>query len=736
MLRSEDISMVRIYISPDISRSALEELGHRNILHLVPMSDKKSTKSDYRLEMERTLSRVEFLLQELKKQEIPRTKEVEYPPLISTVDVLSQEVEKHYYRVVQLLQIMKETQQTVERQEEDVVVLQELQRVIDESGKGIDENGKSSDFELDSGIKFGLEYVAGVIKKGQIRSLEKFLWRSLHGNLYFIPIEMVSLEKAGFICFTHGERAIERVRTICTKIDARIVRYEAKKGGKKEEDLLQVSSNLAQVSRVHEINQETFVTEMKTIAREVSAWKYYVIREIEIEAAREKLETNKENSYLTGQGFILKRDEERFGRTIKKICEVHGDVAAEIVPIPKEMTKPTHFESNRITQTFQDLTNVYGIPAYKEINPTIFSVATFPFIFGCMFGDIGHGLILIAIALYMIRKEKVLNVPKSLEIIFAGRYLIALMGVWAVYFGFLYGDFIGYPIGESASAYKGGAKGVCYFGIDYAWHHSPNGSNFVNSLKMKTSLVIGFVHLTMGMVLAGFNARYRRDYIRLVGVVIPQLVIFFCLIGYMIFLIFLKWATPRDSWPGIIGIIIEMVSFAQVPAESLVYPGQNFVQKLLMSTVLLTIPWLLFFTPIYKIATKSAPEGESRLDMWMHTLIEGVEFLMGLISNISSYLRLWAVSLAHGELSAIIFTRTLGTPNVSLLFRTLVLFPGWAIVTFVLLICLEGLSSTLHSLRLHWVEFGSKFYAGNGQLFTPFTFKPQILLDPERKPGL
>merc|ERR1740139_1752960 len=60
--------------------------------------------------------------------------------------------------------------------------------------------------------------------------------------------------------------------------------------------------------------------------------------------------------------------------------------------VPKPWpTPPTHFGTNKFTYGYQEFVNTYGIPRYREANPALFTAATFPFLFGVMYGDIGHG---------------------------------------------------------------------------------------------------------------------------------------------------------------------------------------------------------------------------------------------------------------------------------------------------------------------------------------------------------
>lgn len=62
---------------------------------------------------------------------------------------------------------------------------------------------------------------------------------------------------------------------------------------------------------------------------------------------------------------------------------------------PKNKSPPTYIQTNDFTGPFQEIVNTYGIPRYREVNPGFFTVVTFPFLFGVMFGDIGHASILV-----------------------------------------------------------------------------------------------------------------------------------------------------------------------------------------------------------------------------------------------------------------------------------------------------------------------------------------------------
>jgi len=118
---------------------------------------------------------------------------------------------------------------------------------------------------------------------------------------------------------------------------------------------------------------------------------------------------------------------------------------------------PTYIKTNEFTSTFQEIVNTYGVPMYKEANPAVFAIITFPFLFGVMFGDIGHGTLLLIVGIILCAiSGKLKNTP--LEAFATIRYLILLMGFFATFNGVIYNEFFAIPTNIFTSCYEDEVK--------------------------------------------------------------------------------------------------------------------------------------------------------------------------------------------------------------------------------------------------------------------------------------
>ena len=111
-------------------------------------------------------------------------------------------------------------------------------------------------------------------------------------------------------------------------------------------------------------------------------------------------------------------------------------------------TKPTYQKTNDFTAAFQDIVDMYGIARYQEVNPGVFTIITFPFLFGVMFGDVGHGGVLLLISLGVIGCWKYMRQPSdTMQSAFDVKWLLLLMSLFSVFCGFMYNEFFALPMG-------------------------------------------------------------------------------------------------------------------------------------------------------------------------------------------------------------------------------------------------------------------------------------------------
>ncbi len=429
-----------------------------------------------------------------------------------------------------------------------------------------------------------------------------------------------------------------------------------------------------------------------------------------------------------------------------------------------EAKPPTYLILNDFTYPFQTIVSEYGVPIYREVNPGLFTIITFPFMFGVMFGDIGHGGLILLMSIWLIlKKDEISKTMPSLKMLVKTRYFFLLCGFFAFFNGWIYDDFFATPLGIFGSCYKNekdenGNKyakrdGLCVYpiGLDPKWYVAVNELSFLNSFKMKMSVIIGVLQMILGLFLKGMNGIYFGDYVDFFFEFIPQLIFMCLLFGYMILMIYIKWGTDwsddLSKAPSLISqLLMLFLNMGSTGPDDFKTPlfhreDYHFQEKFQYYALIISVicvPIMLIVKPTIEYFKLPSEEpinnhddnAENRkpqvtiTDLAVNQIIETIEYVLGTVSHTASYLRLWALSLAHAQLAKVFFDITLlGFIQSGSIFGMIGGFFLLAHITLGVLMGMDLLECSLHTLRLHWVEFQSKFYKADGYPFQPYSFK-------------
>jgi V-type H+-transporting ATPase subunit a len=417
--------------------------------------------------------------------------------------------------------------------------------------------------------------ITGVVATEEKNRFERMIFRATRGNCYvrFASIKQAItdpetgalLEKSVFIIFYKSESIEAKLKKICDAFSAH--RYslpDMDDAPSVDRMLTENAQELVDSRTVLLKNQDCRYRLCQMLAKHTERWTWIVLREKAVYHTLNMFKADV-SGMLRGEGWVVAESVDAVRESVNK-AHANMDMAmpslVDHVPMPWP-TPPTHFAVNKFTYGYQEFVNTYGIPRYREANPALFTAATFPFLFGVMYGDIGHGLFLFCAGLYLIWNEKAhdnARLGEMFEGMHTGRYMIFMMGFFAVYAGFIYNDmfalglnlfgsrwsFSGQEYGlveegevaEPMGAY-GSAESVYPFGLDPMWKVSSNELLFFNSFKMKLSVIFGIIQMFSGTCLKGCNAVYFGNTIDFAFEFIPMVVFAVSLFVYMVFRKFL-----------------------------------------------------------------------------------------------------------------------------------------------------------------------------------------------------
>ena len=256
------------------------------------------------------------------------------------------------------------------------------------------------------------------------------------------------------------------------------------------------------------------------------------------------------------------------------------------------LVPPTRLKNPRILKPFELLVNMFGTPGYREIDPTPIAGLSYVLMFGAMFGDVGHGLVLALLG-------GLLWVFPALKKMRGFSAIIFWVGVSSATFGWIYGSVFGHENVISS----------------YLLHPLEN----INTI-LAAAVVFGIFMISIGMVLNIINRFMQKDWSKLLfsGTGLSGLLFYWGVLGLSL-LSLLKINYSPYLW------FVPMVALLLVGLEKrLAY---------------------LFFN-------KSGKEERPGIGMGFFEILESV---LSLLSNTISFLRIGAFALNHGALMSVVF---------------------------------------------------------------------------------
>lgn len=532
--------------------------------------------------------------------------------------------------------------------------LTELRKVLentegffsDQEVLNLDSNNRSGVEDATAGQNRGrLGFVAGVINRERVFAFERMLWRISRGNVFLRrsdldeplkdPTTGHPIYKTVFVAFFQGEQLKNRIKKVCTGFHASM--YPCPSAHTEREEMVKgVRTRLEDLKMVLSQTEDHRSRVLATVSKNLPSWAIMVKKMKAIYHTLNLFNMDVTKKCLIGECWVPTKDLPVVQKALSDGSAAVGSTIPSFLNVIDTYEQPPTFNrTNKFTRGFQNLIDAYGVASYREVNPALYTCITFPFLFAVMFGDLGHGIILFLFGFWMVSGEKKLARTKGGEIwniFFGGRYIIMLMGLFSCYTGFIYNDVFSKSINVFGSTWSinfnestvltnptlqlnpgDAVEGIYPIGVDPIWQLAGNKIIFLNSYKMKLSIIIGVLHMVFGVCMSVVNFVHFKKYSSIIMEFVPQIIFLLLLFGYMSFMMFFKWIrytantdfqphTPGCA-PSVLIMFINMMLFKNTPpqegCEEYMYSFQPQLEKIFVVIALICIPWLLLGKPLY-----------------------------------------------------------------------------------------------------------------------------------------
>ncbi len=364
------------------------------------------------------------------------------------------------------------------------------------------------------------------------------------------------------------------------------------------------------------------------------------------------------NSFIIA-GWIPTKNKKALQKRLKKIKSVEVDFSDAKEEIDK--CPPVKLKNVFFARPFEFYTEMYGVPKYNEIDPTLFVAITYVIIFGIMFGDLGQGLCLSIIGLLMWKLKKMA----------IGKILFPC-GISSMIFGTIFGSVFGF---ENLLNPMFRLLGFSEKPIEVM------ASKNINTIIFG-AIGIGVFLLITAMFLNVYTSFRQKNY------------------GRALF-----------GTSGLAGVIFYSSMVAGLTAEIFF---KTHVMTVWYVLGLIVLPFLLIFfsKPLSGLVNGDKDwKPESLGGYIVENIFESIEVLLSYVTNTMSFLRVGAFVLVHAGMMLVVFVLAETVGGVGYWFVVVI---GNAIV-----MVLEALLVAIQVLRLEYYEMFSRFYSGEGRPFEP-----------------
>jgi V/A-type H+-transporting ATPase subunit I len=414
----------------------------------------------------------------------------------------------------------------------------------------------------------------------------------------------------------------------------------------------EILSELEEEEREIESRQEEIASEASTLLQHrpelMAVYDHLYERLQRLQVQESFLETR---HVFMVEGWVKEKDLDSFREDLTgrfKEIEIYA-----FEPDPDE-EPPVVIENNRLVEPFQMVTNLYGMPRYKEVDPTPLFAPFFAFFFGVCLTDAGYGLVVILLSVLVLKLFAMGKGARQLT------KILLISGVMTVVAGLLTGGFFGLHMPEPFSK---------LMVVDPT---TPEGQKRFLYISWGIGIVQVWIGFVIKFLLGLREGRYREAF--------------------------------RADLPWVI----------MIPAAVLLLPEG--LRKIGLTLFVVCSVWIIALsdTESKSIAGKI---GNGFFNWY------GIS---GVFGDVLSYSRLFALGLATGIIAQVVNTiagMVSGVPGLGP-----VLMVGILIGGHLFNIVINALGGFIHTARLQFVEYFTKFFEGGGEPFTPFAKESKYIV--------